>query len=274
MPITKHLETKMPNPHPNILSSLDYIDFLRAGLILGVGIFLAKFVSASLQKIFLKRWSAHQCFIWRRISFYSILLLFIISALRQLGFDLQVLLGAAGILTVAFGFASQTSASNLISGLFLMIERSFIVGDRIVVNNTEGEVLSIDLLSVKLLKGDNTYVRIPNEVLIKTQLINLTRFPLRRVDVNLTVTYQQDCAQVRKTLFKLTTKNPLCLTTPEPIYAIQGFTSDGVHVQFSVWTSQANWQELKTQIHEQIAQAFTKQQINFAYPYHLVIKEA
>jgi small-conductance mechanosensitive channel len=57
-----------------------------------------------------------------------VLALVVVSALHQLGVDLSILLGAAGILTVAIGFASQTSASNIISGLFLVAERPFVVG--------------------------------------------------------------------------------------------------------------------------------------------------
>ena len=53
--------------------------------------------------------------------------------MRELGFSLTVLLGAAGVLSVAIGFASQTSASNIISGLFLIAEKPFVIGDVITV---------------------------------------------------------------------------------------------------------------------------------------------
>ena len=94
-------------------------------------------------------------------SFYLILCLFLVSALVELGFSLGVLVGTAGILTVAIGFASQTSMSNLISGLFLIGEQSFAVGDIIKIDQITGVVLSIDLLSTKLRTFDNTYVRLP-----------------------------------------------------------------------------------------------------------------
>ena len=90
----------------------------------------------------------HGQILLKRAIFYGIMILMSMSALRELGFDLSVILGAAGILSVAIGFASQTSASNLISGLFLMMERPFSIGDVIRVEQTTGEVISIDLLSV------------------------------------------------------------------------------------------------------------------------------
>ena len=79
-------------------------------------------------------------------------------------------------------FASQTSVSNIISGIFLISEQPFQVGDLIKVGETKGVVLSIDLLSIKLRTFDNQLVRIPNENLIKNELSNITRFPIRIVE--------------------------------------------------------------------------------------------
>ena len=81
----------------------------------------------------------------RRISFYALVGLVTLAALHRGGVDMSVFFGAAGILTVAFGFASQTSMSNLISGVFLIGERSFEPGDIISVGATVGEVLQVDL---------------------------------------------------------------------------------------------------------------------------------
>jgi small-conductance mechanosensitive channel len=142
--------------------------------------------------------------------------LFIASAMREMGFSLAVIMGAAGVLTVAIGFASQTTASNLISGLFLIGERSFEIGDIIKVGNTTGEVLSIDALSVKLRTFDNLFVRIPNETLIKSEVTTLSRFPIRRLDLQLGVAYKEDIEQVRKVLMAVADSNPLCLDEPSP----------------------------------------------------------
>lgn len=121
-----------------------------------IGFVLARIISNTFIRTVGSRFNAHQRLVWRRGIFYFIFLLFIMTSLKEAGFKLSVFLGAAGILTVALGFASQTSASNLISGLFLIGEGSFEVGDTIQItlirgNTIEGEVISIDLLSVKLL---------------------------------------------------------------------------------------------------------------------------
>ena len=114
-----------------------------------VGFFIARLLSNTFSATIGSRLTLHQRLIWRRGIFYFIFILFLIASLREAGFKLSVFLGAAGILTVALGFASQTSASNLISGLFLIGEGAFEVGDKIQLtlirgHVIEGEVLSID----------------------------------------------------------------------------------------------------------------------------------
>ncbi|MGL5402592.1 MAG: mechanosensitive ion channel family protein, partial [Acinetobacter sp.] len=149
-----------------------------------IGFVIARLVSNAFIRTIGNRFNAHQRLLWRRGIFYFIFLLFIMTSLREAGFKLSVFLGAAGILTVALGFASQTSATNLISGLFLIGEGSFEVGDTIQITlirgqTIEGQVISIDLLSVKLLTLDNVYIRLPNEQLIRTPVMNLSKYPIR-----------------------------------------------------------------------------------------------
>jgi small-conductance mechanosensitive channel len=249
------------------LSSEKAWNLIRAVILVGIGLLTAKLVGSSLTKLTKKRVDKHQAMLIKRGSYYFILIIFTISALNELGFNLNVLLGAAGIFTVAIGFASQTSASNLISGLFLVAERPFSVGDVIRVGSTVGEVLSIDLMSVKLRTFDNLFVRIPNESLIKTEVTTLTRFPIRRFDVQVNVAYKEDLKGVRDILFDVADKIPLCLEEPKPLYIFLGFGESSLNIQFSVWAKRENFLELKNSIHEQIKIAFDKNGIEIPFPH-------
>ncbi|MDO3377565.1 mechanosensitive ion channel family protein [Geoalkalibacter halelectricus] len=240
---------------------------LRALLFLVVGFLLARFVSRLVQRVTTRRFSVHHAALFRRAAFYLILGLFLASALRELGFSLGVLLGAAGVLSVAIGFASQTSASNLISGLFLIGERPFSTGDMIRVGNTTGEVLSVDLLSVKLRTFDNLYVRIPNETLIKTEVTTLTRFPIRRFDLQVGVAYKEDIERVRKVLMEVADKNPLCLDEPKPLFIFNGFGDSSLNIQFSVWAKRENFLELRNSMQLSIKRAFDEAGIEIPFPH-------
>ena len=121
---------------------------VRAMFTFGLGLLLARVISSAVGRALRARLSEHESMLIKRLSFYSLFALVVTTTLHQLGFDLGVILGAAGILTVAIGFAAQTSVSNLICGLFLVAERPFVVGDQLEIEGTVGMVLSVDLLSI------------------------------------------------------------------------------------------------------------------------------
>lgn len=232
-----------------------------------LGIALGRLAGMGAVRLFAGTADAHQAMLLRRITFYVVFALFAVSAAHALGFDLGVLLGAAGILTVAIGFASQTSASNLISGLFLLGEKPFAVGDIIRVGTTTGEVLSIDLLSVKLRTFDNLFVRLPNETMIKSEITNLQRFPIRRLDLQVGVAYNEDMRTVRKILLAVADANPLCLEEPRPLVIFQGFQDSALGFQLSAWTRSTNFLELRTMLPTEIKEAFDAEGVEIPFPH-------
>ena len=248
------------------VTSPQAVDVLYAAIKVGLGLVLGRLAGNGLARLFADA-DAQRAMIIRRASFYGIAGLFTASALMELGFDLGVLLGAAGILTVALGFASQTSASNVISGLFLLGERPFAVGDVIRVGGTTGEVLSIDLLSVKLRTFDNLFVRIPNETMIKSEVTNLRRFPIRRVDLQVGVAYKEDLREVHEVLRAVADQNPLCLEEPAPLLIFQGYGDSAINHQFSVWASTDNYLDLRNSIPIEIKEAFDEHDIEIPFPH-------
>jgi len=245
--------------------------FARAALVLIVGFCIARFASRAVERLIRDRVEiGHQVLI-RRLVFYTIVSLFAVATLHELGFNLSVLLGAAGVLSVAIGFASQTSASNLVSGLFLIGEGAFSIGDVIQVGGTTGEVLSIDLLSVKLRTFDNLYVRIPNETLVKSEVRTLTKFPIRRLDLKIGIAYREDIDRVHQVLLRVGEQNPLCLDEPTPLFLVLGFGDSSVDLQFSPWALKENFVELRNTIQREIKEAFDEEEIEIPYPHRAVI---
>ena len=199
-----------------MIESIAITSLLKAAILLIAGWGIARFIGRSIQRIPDSILTLHYRSIVRHAVNYSIYAIFIVMAVRQLGFDLTVLLGAAGILTVAIGFASQTSASNLIAGIFLLMERAFSVGDVIKVGDITGEVLSVDLLSVKLRTFDNLFIRIPNENLMKSTVTTMSRFPIRRYDMQIGIAYKEDIRRARDVLLRVARDFHLCLDSCFP----------------------------------------------------------
>jgi small-conductance mechanosensitive channel len=242
-------------------------NIIYAVTLMVAGLIIARLTSKSLTRYLDEKFNVKNAAIIGRLSFYGLLVLFVLMALHQLGFELSILLGAAGIFSVAIGFASQTSMSNVISGLFLLGEHAFAVGDTIKVGSTMGEVISIDWLSIKLRTPDNTFVRIPNEVLIKSEMTNLTRFEIRRFDLNLSVAYKEDIARVKSLLLDLVDHDPQCLEDPEPMVVFESFADSGILLRLAVWAKTQDFIKFKSYLSEQVKQLLDQHNIEIPFPH-------
>lgn len=246
--------------------AITWLAVVKAVMIIAAGWYAATMANRSFRHLSENKLSVHQISVFGRLIFYGILALFVVTGIHQLGFRLSVLLGAAGIFTVAIGFASQTSASNLISGLFLLGEKPFEVGDVLRVGSDMGEVTSIDLLSVKLRTPDNLFVRIPNETLIKTTVTNLTKYPIRRADLVIGVSYDADLDEVKALLLELCSREVRVLEEPAPFCIVTGFGTSSVDLQLSFWCRRTLLRDMKSDMFTNIKLAFDARGIEIPFP--------
>jgi small-conductance mechanosensitive channel len=239
---------------------------IRALVVLGGGMILARVLGGLITRTLGSSASKQRLMLARRLVVYSVVILSALGAMRELGFDLGVLLGAAGILTVAIGFASQTSASNLISGLFLIFEQPFVVGDIIEVGGITGEVLSVDLLSVKLRTFDNLFVRVPSETLIKATMTNYSRFPVRRFDMLISVARGEDMTRVQELLKETAAAQPLVLIDPPPNVFFQGFGESSTELKLVAWAARETFFEMRNTLQPAIKAALDEAGVRLALP--------
>lgn len=248
------------------LTEIDWLHLSYAFLLATMGYFIARQLSRITDKTMSKRFSRHQASLAKRLVFYLIFLIFIISALQQLGFKMTVLLGAAGVFTVALSFASQTAASNLVSGIFLLFEHPFKVGDVIQVKGLTGTVDSIDLLSTKILTADNMRIRIPNESIMKSDITNMSYFNKRRVDIIISVAYATDIEQAKTILIGLAKSHEKVLSKPLPDVIIDKFADSAIELKFMVWAKTTEVASVKNQLHELIKKEFEVAGIEMPFP--------
>lgn len=250
-----------------LLTSIPWLQWFSGLFLLVLGIVLASLAARSVSGFMQERASRHHTVMMRRLVFYLIFVIFLVAAMREVGFSLDVLLGAAGILTVAIGFASQTSASNMISGLFLLVERPFEIGDFIEVEGTIGEVIGIDMLSVKLRTTDNLYVRIPNETLIKTRVVNRSRFAIRRLDLTVGIAYAEDVERVEALLLDLAERSSAALEEPKPFVLVTGFGPSSVDLQFSFWVARDRVLEGRSDMMVAVKKTLDREGIEIPFPH-------
>lgn len=195
------------------------------------------------------------------------LILIFLTVLKQMGLDLVAIMGAAGIAGIAIGFAAQNSLSNVISGLFLMGERSVNLDDFIEVNGLKGTVESIGVLSLSLRTSDNKQVRIPNETILKGTMINYTKYPIRRFDFDLGVSYNEDLDKVIRVLRKVLLANTFCLDEPEALIVFTGFGASSCDFTIGAWCRRQDYDALRNSISKEIKEAFDREGIEIPFSY-------
>ncbi len=213
-----------------------------------------------------RRIPAQVCRLLSKICVTLVWFIFLMLALSAIEVDVMSILGAAGVLGVAIGFASQTSLSNLICGIFIISEQRVKLGDYISVGGCEGTVESINLLAVELRQIDNALVRVPNQTLVQSPVINITGSSMRRCDLTLGLDYTSDLDVVKATLLDLVEKEELFLQDPAPVIQFLEFADSTLNVRVGAWCETADYQTVRYEFARNILAAFKAKNISMAFP--------
>jgi len=163
-----------------------------------------------------------------------------VMLLQVMGLDLTALTVFGGALGVGLGFGLQQIASNFISGIILLLERSMGIGDYIELEDGKAGILKqLNMRSSTLETFDGKEIMVPNEKFITTQFTNWTRDdPAQRYEVDFSVSYDSDLHHVKKLVETAVSKHPLVLSEPEmPDCELRGFGDSGVNFAIEFWVS-------------------------------------
>lgn len=241
--------------------------FIRIVFILIIGVSSIQLIAFMLRRSLRKQLSRQRMMLITRTVIYTGYTGLVLIVLKEFNYDLTALFGAAGVVGIVIGVASQTSIGNIISGLFLVGEKSFEIGDVVRIGDKTGTVYSIDLLSIKIKTFDNLLIRIPNQSVISSELTNVTRFPIRRLDFQIGVAYKEDLRKVKSVLESVARNNPLCLEEPEPYILFQTFGDSSINITFGVWFEKANYAAVKNSVFIEIKEAFDREGIEIPFPH-------
>lgn len=242
----------------------------RLGIILVVGLLILTVISTLVKKLLPKRFTQQRKMLINRFVKYTGIVILFLIIISELEINLTAIFGAAGVIGIVIGVASQTSIGNIVSGFFLISEKPFELGDLIRIGDKTGTVYSIDLLSIKIKTLDNLLLRIPNQTVISTEVINVTKFPIRRLDIDLSVAYKEDLEKVVSVIKGVVRRNPFCLDEPEPLITFKTFGDHGINILLGVWFERANFLKVKNSLFIEIKSTFDAEGIEIPFP-HLSI---
>jgi small conductance mechanosensitive channel len=243
------------------------LNMISAILILIAGRILGNFLARRIQSI--KRLDETLASFLATFVRYAVMAVALVTILGQFGVQTASLLAVMGAAGLAIGLALQGTLSNVAAGVMLLILRPFKVGDFIVADNISGTVKTLGLFGTELATADNVYIFAPNSMLWNNDIWNYTRNPLRRQDIPVAISYDDDINLAFATIEKAIASEKRILTEdpekkPQVMVDKMADFSIGIIVRF--WSTKEDYWNLRFDVTKAIKESLDTAGITIPYP--------
>lgn len=124
----------------------------------------------------------------------------IVMALSNIGVNISALLGTLGIGGIAFALAAQDTVKNIFGAFTILTDKPFTIGDTVRIDSFEGTVVDVGVRSTRIKNYDNRIITFPNYKVTDASIINISSEPMRKVSLNLGLTYDTTPEMMQKAL--------------------------------------------------------------------------
>ncbi|MFC4671581.1 mechanosensitive ion channel domain-containing protein [Seohaeicola nanhaiensis] len=164
----------------------------------------------------------------------------VVVALDLLGATalLSTILGAAGIVGLAIGFAVRDTVENFIASVLLSVRQPFRPNDTVEIDGDQGKVIRLTSRATILLSFDGNHIRIPNSTVFKSRIVNFSRNDERRFLLDFGVGYNADLARAQAILLETVQSLPFTLVNPAPAVWIETLGDSTVGLRVAGWIAQ------------------------------------
>ncbi len=234
-------------------------------------LFVVKFILKYIRKFFTRKMEETDklkfisAFKFFNYVVYIIVFFVIIS---MTGINITPFLAASAALLVGLGLALQDLFQDIIGGIFIILDKSLLVGDVIEVEGKVGKVLEIKLRTTRAITRDDKIIIIPNHILIRNSIYNYTQNrKTTREHVAVGVAYGSDTNKVKELLLKSLNKQSSVLKTPKPYVTFEDFGDSALlfHVNFYINDS-FKVPRLRSEVRFTIDRIFRENNITIPFP--------
>ena len=201
-------------------------------------------------------------------------------ALLELEIDLFGILASLALLSLIIGIAMKQTISNIANSFLLAIDRPFEVGDRVEIEGNIGTVVSIGVLSTKLLTRDEKLIIIPNNTIVYTDIVNHARgggegiASRKSLVIDIGVSYNEDISHVKFTLLQLARQSPHCLDKPDPKVLVNELDDFTKNFRLFAWVENYNEEFIaRDWLLKAIDENFSREGITISYPTEVEIDQ-
>ncbi len=181
--------------------------------------------------------------------------LLILLVIQVMGLQMTLFAALVGAFGVAAGLALSGTLQNFASGVLILMLKPFRVGDQILTQGQEGEVISIQLFYTVLLTRDYRTVIVPNSKLSNEVIVNMSQAGKRRLDIEVKVKYDVDFEQAKKVLTDALNRAGDLLVSTDYLIGISLLEPDGYRISVSVWVGEGGYPDTRLSVQEKLLDA-------------------
>jgi len=238
-----------------------------AVIILVVGIFASKIIlkllKKTLEKSRLEKAAYSLITSLAKAAMYILLGLIVASTM---GIDVTSIVALASVLTLALSLALQNMVSNIIGGFTILYTHPFHSGDYVEIAGQSGTVQEINMTYTKLATPDNKVISIPNSAVVAAQIVNYSAEATRRVDVEVSASYDVPTQKVIDALALAGTVDNVLLD-PAPVAVITAYGESAINYSLRVWVKTEDYWDVYFLVNQRVKQIFDEQGVTMTYPH-------
>ena len=232
-----------------------------------IGSLLIRIVNRTVQKLLEKsklEKAAHSLIRTLVKTILYVLLALILAS--SIGIDVTGIVALASVATLAVSLALQNMLANVIGGFTLLYTHPFGAGDYVEIAGQSGSVQEVGIAYTRLTTPDNKLVSIPNSAVVAAEIVNYSVTGTRRVDLNVTASYDADPDQVVAALLEAV-QDDRVLADPAPFATLSGYGDSAISYTVRVWVKTEDYWDVYHKANRQIIDIFRREGIEMTYPH-------
>lgn len=255
---------------------LHMMDILGGIAVLVIGLLIAsliaRWVSSALSKS--DRLEPSVAGLLASLVKYALWVVVGVTVLTQFGVETTSIIAALGGMALAVGLALQGTLSNVASGVMILVQKPFKVGETISVGSILATVQQIGLFCTELKQPDGLFVMMPNNELWNKPIINFNRHPVRRFELVVGIDYGDSMEQAREQLLGLAADDERVLDDPAPVAFVASLDDSSVGIGLRVWCNTPDYLGLSWDLTEAAKAKFDETGISIPFPQREVTTKA
>ncbi|MFL0355441.1 mechanosensitive ion channel family protein [Erythrobacter sp. GH1-10] len=252
------------------------MDLIGAVAVLVIGLTIAGLLSRSVSRALAKsdKLDPSVAGLLSNLVKYSLWAVVLITVLTQFGVETTSIIAALGGMALAVGLALQGTLSNVASGVMILVQKPFKVGETISVGSILATVQEIGLFTTELKQPDGLFVMMPNNALWNQPIVNFARHPVRRFELVVGIGYGDSMEQARSELIALAEADERVLAEPAPVAYVSSLDDSSVGISLRVWCNTPDYLGLSWDLTEAAKAKFDEVGITIPFPQREVTTKA